>query len=137
MLESLPCCLFAALRGVEDNAQVQRLDFVSESGSSALSPQPRLPRLPEVGRAQHAETVRRLLNSLNSEHLHPSAVTKTSRLLKMPSNPKLDEGRTFRRRYVGAFLILLASILIGMSSLLTVHGSYLPHCRFDREHRRL
>ncbi|KAH3917697.1 hypothetical protein HBH56_043700 [Parastagonospora nodorum] len=32
----------------------------------------------------------------------------------MPPSPKLNEGRTFRRRYVGAFLILLASILIGL-----------------------
>jgi hypothetical protein len=125
MLESPPCYPFAALQVAEGNAQAQRLGFVSERGSSALSPQPRLPRLPETGRAQHAETVRRPLNSLNSEHLHPSAVTKTSRLLKMPPNPKLDQGRTFRRRYVGAFLILLASILTGMSSsLLTVYGSY-------------
>jgi hypothetical protein len=72
--------------------------------------------------AQHAETVRRPFNSLNSEHLHPSAVTKTSRLLKMPPNSKLDEGRTFRRRYVGAFLILLTSILIGMSPSFIAHG---------------
>lgn len=57
-----------------------------------------------------------------SKHLQPSAVTKTPRLLKMPPNPKLGEGCTFHRRYVGAILILLASILIGMLPSFNVHS---------------
>lgn len=40
----------------------------------------------------------------------------------MPPNPNHNEGRTFRLRYVGAFLVLLASILIGMLPALVLYS---------------
>jgi len=47
------------------------------------------------------------LGLVNKVTRRPSPVTKTSRLLKMPPNPKLNKDPTFRRRYVGTCLVPL------------------------------